>query len=175
MILPFFAGPALNVLLNICLPSAPPTITRIYMRTFADRVRHALLFEAVALAIFIPGSAVLFDQPVQDMGVIGIFSATIATLWNFVFNVGFDRAMLRLRGSVEKTMAIRVTHTFLFEAGLVAMLIPLIAWYLGIGLWAALLMDIAIVTFYLVYGFLFNLAYDRLFPVASVAAPAQPC
>jgi uncharacterized membrane protein len=120
-------------------------------------------------------SAVLFDQPVQDMGVIGIFSATIATLWNFVFNVGFDRAMLRLRGSVEKTMAIRVTHTFLFEAGLVAMLIPLIAWYLGIGLWAALLMDIAIVTFYLVYGFLFNLAYDRLFPVASVAAPAQPC
>jgi uncharacterized membrane protein len=145
------------------------------MRTFADRVRHALLFEAVALAIFIPGSAVLFDQPVQDMGVIGIFSATIATLWNFVFNLGFDRAMLRLRGSVEKTMAIRVTHTFLFEAGLVAMLIPLIAWYLGIGLWAALLMDIAIVTFYLVYGFLFNLAYDRLFPVASVAAPAQPC
>jgi uncharacterized membrane protein len=55
------------------------------------------------------------------------------------------------------------------------MLIPLIAWYLGIGLWAALLMDIAIVTFYLVYGFLFNLAYDRLFPVARVTAPAQPC
>lgn len=141
------------------------------MRTFRDRVRHALLFEAVALAIFIPGSAALFDQPLDHMGVIGIASATIATLWNFVFNVGFDRAMLRLRGSIEKTMAIRVAHTVLFEAGLVVMLIPLIAWTLGIGLWAALLMDIAIVIFYLVYGFLFNIVYDRVFPVAAVAAP----
>jgi uncharacterized membrane protein len=145
------------------------------MRTFRDRVRHALLFEAVALALFIPGSAALFDQPVHDMGVIGIVSATVATLWNFVFNLGFDRAMLRLRGSVHKTMAIRVTHTVLFEAGLVAMLIPMIAWYLGIGLWAALVMDLAIVTFYLVYGFLFNIAYDRLFPIAVQAQPVQPC
>ncbi|WP_305825824.1 PACE efflux transporter [Massilia brevitalea] len=138
------------------------------MRTFRDRVRHALMFEAVALAIFIPGSAVVFNQPMNHMGVIGIASATIATLWNFVFNMGFDRAMLRLRGSVQKTMAIRVTHTFLFEAGLVVMLIPMIAWYLGIGLWAALLMDLAIVTFYLVYGFLFNIVYDLVFPVAPV-------
>lgn len=141
------------------------------MRTFGDRVRHALMFEAVALAIFIPGSAVLFDQPVEHMGFIGIASATIATIWNFVFNLGFDRAMVYLRGKTDKTMAIRVAHTFLFEAGLVVMLIPLIAWYLGIGLWAALLMDLAIVTFYLVYGFLFNIAYDRLFPIPAVAAP----
>ncbi|WP_338763186.1 PACE efflux transporter [Massilia sp. METH4] len=140
------------------------------MRTFGDRVRHALLFEAVALAIFIPGSAAIFGHPVGDMGVIGIASATIATLWNFVFNVLFDRAMLAMRGSVHKTLAHRVAHTFLFEAGLVVMLIPLIAWYLGIGLWEALLMDVAIVFFYLVYGFLFNLAYDRLFPVAAGAA-----
>ena len=139
------------------------------MRTFRERVCHALLFEAVALAIFIPGSALVFNQPMQHMGVIGVVSATIATLWNFVFNLGFDRAMLRLRGSVQKTLAIRVAHTFLFEAGLVVMLIPMIAWYLGIGLWAALLMDIAIVIFYLVYGFFFNLAYDRVFPVREPA------
>ncbi|MEW6021832.1 MAG: PACE efflux transporter [Pseudomonadota bacterium] len=139
------------------------------MRPFRDRVRHALSFEAVALAIFIPGSALLFGQPLEHMGFIGIASATIATLWNFVYNWGFDRAMLRLRGSVQKTLAIRVVHTLLFEAGLVVMLIPMIAWYLGIGLWAALLMDVAIVIFYLVYGFLFNLAYDRVFPIAAGA------
>lgn len=144
------------------------------MRTFGDRVRHALLFEAVALAIFIPGSAAVFGQPVEQMGFIGVASATIATLWNFVFNVGFDRAMRALRGSVHKTLALRVAHTLLFEAGLVVMLIPMIAWYLEIGLWEALLMDIAIVIFYLVYGFLFNLAYDRLFPIgATVAVPAR--
>lgn len=150
---------------------SPNIIYRVFMRSFRDRVRHALLFEAVALAIFIPGSAMLFDQPADHMGVIGVVSATVATFWNFVFNMGFDRAMLRLRGTVHKTLADRVTHTLLFEAGLVAMLIPFIAWYLGIGLWAALLMDLAIVTFYLVYGFLFNLAYDRIFPIAASAAP----
>jgi uncharacterized membrane protein len=141
------------------------------MRTFRDRVRHALLFEAVALAIFIPGSAVLFDQPLDHMGVIGIASATLATLWNFIFNIGFDRALLRLRGSIEKSVADRVVHTLLFEAGLVVVLIPLIAWYLGIGLWTALLMDIAIVTFYLIYGFLFNMAYDRIFPIVAMPGP----
>jgi len=140
------------------------------MRTFRDRVRHALTFEAVALAIFIPGSAALFGRPPGDMGVIGVASATIATLWNFVFNMGFDRALLRLRGSVDKTMALRVAHTFLFEAGLVVMLIPMIAWYLEISLWAALLMDVAIVVFYLVYGFFFNIAYDRIFPLAPAVA-----
>ena len=140
------------------------------MRTFRDRVRHALTFEAVALAIFIPGSAALFGQPPGDMGVIGVASATIATLWNFVFNMGFDRALLRLRGSVEKTMALRVAHTFLFEAGLVVMLIPMIAWYLEISLRAALLMDVAIVIFYLVYGFFFNIVYDRIFPLVPAAS-----
>lgn len=141
------------------------------MRTFRDRVRHALMFEAIALAIFIPGSAVLFGQSLEHMGVIGIASATIATVWNFIFNMGFDRAMLRLRGSVHKTLAIRVAHTLLFEAGLVLVLIPMIAWYLGIGLWAALLMDLAIVAYYLVYAFFFNMAYDRVFPIPAAATP----
>lgn len=135
------------------------------MRTFGDRVRHAILFELIGLAIFTPGAALLFDKPVAHMGVIGIVSATVATLWNFVFNLGFDKAMLRLRGSVEKTMAIRLVHTALFEAGLIVALIPFIAWYLGIGLMTALVLDIAVVAFYLVYAFVFNIVYDRTFPI----------
>jgi len=141
------------------------------MRTFRERVQHALTFEAVALAIFIPGSAALFHQPLDHMGFIGVASATIAMLWNFVFNMGFDRVMLRTRGTLHKTLALRVAHTVLFEAGLVVMLIPMIAWYLG--MWEALLMDVAIVIFYLVYGFLFNIVYDRVFPVAVVTTPRE--
>ena len=41
---------------------------------------------------------------------------------------------------------------------------------LGITLWQALVMDIAIVAFYLVYTFFFNIAYDRIFPLPG----AQP-
>ncbi len=47
----------------------------------------------------------------------------------------------------------------------IVLLIPFIAWYLGISLVAALVMDIAIVVFYLVYAFVFNIAYDKLFPL----------
>lgn len=140
------------------------------MRTFPDRIRHAIMFELVGLAIFTPGAAFFFNQPVEHMGVIGVISATVATLWNFVYNLGFDRAMLRITGSVHKTIMIRVLHTGLFELGLLIALIPMIAWYLGISLWDALIMDIAIVTFYLIYAFFFNIAYDKLFPIEPVPA-----
>ena len=135
------------------------------MRTFPDRMRHATLFEAIGLALFTPAAALLFDQPVAHMGVIGVISATVATVWNFVFNVGFDHALVRLTGHTAKTVPTRIAHAILFEGGLIIMLIPMVAWYLGISLRAALLMDISIVVFYLVYAFVFNIAYDRIFPV----------
>ncbi len=141
------------------------------MRTFSDRVRHAIMFEIIGLAVFTPAAAFLFDQPIGHMGVIGIVSATAATVWNFIFNLGFDRAMLRVRGSVAKTMPIRVLHTALFELGLIAILIPFIAWYLGIGLMTALFLDLAVVAFYLVYAFVFNIVYDWAFPIPAAPLP----
>ena len=134
-------------------------------RSFSDRVRHALSFEIVGLAIFTPLATLAFDKPALDMGMIGLISATVATLWNFVFNIGFDRAMIRLTGSAVKSLRMRIVHTLMFEGGLIVALIPMIAWYLGITLWQALVMDIAIVAFYLVYTFFFNIAYDRIFPL----------
>ncbi len=140
------------------------------MRSFSDRVRHALSFEIVGLAIFTPLAALAFGKPMADMGMIGLISATVATLWNFVFNIGFDRAMIRVTGSAAKSLRIRVLHTLMFEGGLILALIPMIAWYLGITLWQALVMDVAIVAFYLVYTFFFNIGYDRVFPLPE----AQP-
>ncbi|WP_412066545.1 PACE efflux transporter [Rhizobium sp. SYY.PMSO] len=141
------------------------------MRTFKDRVRHAVMFELIGLAVFTPGAALLFDQPIEHMGIVGIISATAATIWNFLFNIGFDKAMLHGRGSLQKTIPIRIAHTALFEAGLIVMLIPFVAWYLGISLMAALAMDVAIVGFYLVYAFVFNIAHDRAFPIGRKPLP----
>jgi len=141
------------------------------MRSFGDRVQHAVLFELIGLAMFTPLAAIVFNQPIAHMGVIGVVGATVATLWNFIYNLGFDQALMRLRGKVQKTINIRIIHAVLFEAGLVLILIPFIAWYLQITLVAALLMDIAVVTFYLVYAFVFNIAYDWVF---SIKASPQP-
>ena len=139
------------------------------MRSVPDRIRHTVMFEVIGLSLVIPGGAMLFNLPATHMGVIGVGSATVATLWNFVYNLGFDHAMLRMIGHTRKTLALRVLHALLFEGGLLVLLLPPMAWYLGMGLWETFVMDLAIVVFYVVYAFLFNLAYDRVFPV-----PAQP-
>lgn len=141
-------------------------------RSFPDRVRHALSFEIVGLAIFIPLAALFFHQPAWDMGVIGLVSATVAMLWNFVFNIGFDHGMIRLTGRATKSMRVRVLHALMFEGGLLIMLIPLTIWYLQISLWQALMMDLAIEIFYLVYTFFFNIVYDRVFPLPEARAAA---
>lgn len=135
------------------------------MRTIKDRIRHALSFEIIGLLIIIPLGAVVFSMPAQDIGVVGVVSATIATAWNYIYNLGFDHAMQRRMGTTQKTTLIRVAHAVMFELGLLIVLMPFIAWYLGISIMHALVMDISFALFYVVYAFIFNWSYDRLFPL----------
>lgn len=135
------------------------------MRSTPDRIRHALSFEIIALLIAVPGGALLFGLPLHDIGLVAVVSATLATLWNYLYNILFDHAMLRLYGSVLKTFRVRIVHTILFEGGVLLVLLPFIALYLGITLWEAFLLDISFTVFYFFYTFGFNWLYDRVFPV----------
>ena len=135
------------------------------MRSTKDRIRHALGFEVFGLLIFAPLATFVFGYQLHSMGVIALAGSITATLWNYLYNILFDHALLKLRGSVHKTLFIRVLHALLFEGGLLILFMPFIAWYLGINLWQAFMMDIAMATFYLVYGFFYNLAYDKVYPV----------
>lgn len=141
------------------------------MRGTADRIRHVVSFEIIALSIITPLGAWVFGVPMIDMGAVGAGAALIAASWNYVFNLGFDHALARLRGTVRKTLALRALHAVLFEIGLVAVLVPFVAWYLGIGLVEAFLMDLALAGFFLVYAFLFNWAYDVVFPLREAPRP----
>lgn len=135
------------------------------MRSSMDRLRHALSFEIIALFLITPLGAVIFDMPMHAIGLVGLVGATIATLWNMLFNYGFDRALHRLRGTTRKTALARVVHAVSFELGLLAILMPFIAWYLAIPLWQAFVMDLSFALFYMVYALVFNWAYDRMFPL----------
>ncbi|QRM33651.1 PACE efflux transporter [Microvirga sp. VF16] len=135
------------------------------MRTSRDRIRHAISFEIIGLALVTPLGAWAFHMPVHDIGVLGIVGATIATLWNYIYNLGFDHLMQRVLGSTRKTAYFRIVHAVMFEVGLLIVLLPLFAWYLGISLWQAFLMDASFALFYIGYAFVFNWTYDRLFPL----------
>ncbi|MBW3097774.1 PACE efflux transporter [Pseudohoeflea coraliihabitans] len=142
------------------------------MRSVRDRIRHAISFELIGLLLVTPLGAWAFGTPLHDIGLVAVVSATIATGWNYLFNLGFDHALLRLRGSPRKSLALRIIHALMFEGGLLIVLLPFIAWYLGVSLMQALLMDVSFAAFYLVYTFIFNWVYDVLFPIPS--APRAP-
>lgn len=144
------------------------------MRSPLDRLRHAISFELIALAIMIPGGAFVFGLPMTEIGVVGVVSATIATLYNMGYNYVFDRAYRRWSGTTLKTPLVRVLHAVLFEAGLLVVLMPFIAWYLGVTLWQAFVMDVSLAAFYMGYALAFNWAYDKLFPLPEWQTPGVP-
>lgn len=135
------------------------------MRTRRDRIRHAVGFEIIALILSIPIMSFFFSFDLKDISVIAITGSIMATIWNYSFNIAFDKGMIRFRRSTFKTPAIRVLHVLLFEGGLLILYLPMVSWYLGITLLQAFIMDASLVGFYLVYTFSYNWAYDKMFPI----------
>ncbi|MBN3818110.1 multidrug/biocide efflux PACE transporter [Paraburkholderia sp. Se-20369] len=129
-------------------------------KTVTERLVHALTFELVAIALCAPVGAWLLDMPVSHVGALTVMVSLIAMAWNMTFNTLFDR--LERRFGWVRNLGMRIVHAVAFELGLVAMVVPLAAWWLGVGLLEALLLDLGIVLFFLPYTFCFNLAYDHL-------------
>lgn len=140
------------------------------MRDTKDRIRHALSFEIIALVLVTPLGAWAFGLPIAEIGMVAVVSATIATGWNYLYNLLFDHAMLRIAGHVRKTLVVRILHAVLFEGGLLLILLPFIAWYLSVSLLDAFLMDVSFAAFYLVYTFVFNWVYDVVFPLPDAGS-----
>lgn len=133
---------------------------QIHDRPLSERVFHALAFEILAIGISAPLAAWITGHGLFDMGVLTAVIATIAVVWNMLYNWLFDR--LQARTGFERTYGVRVAHACGFERGLIVIAIPFVAWWLDISLWHALVLDIGFVLFYLPYGFLFNLGYDKI-------------
>lgn len=126
------------------------------------RVVYVGLYELVAIML----SAILLNlisnaDATNSLG-IAIAASAVAILWNLAFNVGFERWEKR-RENQGRSLGIRVLHAVGFEGGLVIFLVPIIAWWLDISLFQALLMDLGLLTFFLFYTFFFNWVFDAVF------------
>jgi len=129
-------------------------------KTLRERLAHALCFEIVAVALCAPALAWIMGRPLLHMGALTAVISLIAMLWNMVYNAGFERLERRL-GWVRDTR-VRLIHAVGFESGLILIVVPLAAWWLGISLWEALVLDIGLLLFFLPYTYAYNLVYDRL-------------
>jgi len=142
------------------------------MQGIKRRVVYISLYEGIAIVVASIGLALMSGQGLGHSGVLAVLASVIAVIWNLVFNSLFERweARQAVRG---RSIARRVAHAIGFEGGLVAFLVPTIAWWLDISLWQALVMDLGLVVFFLVYTFVFNWAFDAVFGLPA-AAQGEP-
>ncbi len=144
------------------------------MQGLKRRFVYITLYEGIAIVAASAGLALMSGQNLGQSGVLATAASAVAVVWNLAFNGLFERWESRqaVRG---RSLRRRVAHAIGFEGGLVAFLVPLFAWGLGVSLWQALVMDLGLVVFFLVYTFVFNWAFDRVFGLpASAAGAAQP-
>jgi uncharacterized membrane protein len=97
-----------------------------------------------------------------------VAASVIAIVWNVSFNTLFEKweARQRVKG---RSVLRRVVHAVGFEGGLALVLIPLMAWWFGVGLWEATLMEAGLLLFFLVYTYVFNWSFDRVFGLPASA------
>jgi uncharacterized membrane protein len=135
------------------------------------RVVFVGLYEGIAIACTSFGLAAISGGKEQlgSASMVAVGSSMIAIAWNLVFNWLFERweAGRRQRG---RGLGRRVAHALGFEGGLAFLLIPLVAWGLGVSLVQAFWLDLGLLGFFLVYTFAFNWAFDQIFGLPTSAA-----
>src|SRR5690554_7806366 len=94
------------------------------MRTTKDRIRQAISFEVIGLLISTPLAAFVFGLDLGETGVLAAIGATMATLWNYIFNLMFDHGLKRFTGTTRKTLKLRFLHAISFEFGLMLAFLP---------------------------------------------------
>lgn len=125
-----------------------------------ERIFQSVLFEVLAVSLSIMGLMLFTDHPVGSLSGTMIVIATIAMGWNYGFNLFFDKFV---KGDkVNRSLQTRIIHVILFEAGLLVLTVPTMAYLLSVSLFDAFMMDLGVTIFITFYAFLFNLIYDHL-------------
>lgn len=144
--------------------TAPPRL-----RSLPDRLRQIALFEVGGLLLITPPYVWLTGQPGGESLALMAALALLAAVWNGVYNTAFDWIEGRLTGRPAdlRPWLARMLHATGFELGILLMGLPLIVWWTGMSWRAALIADIGLAIAYVAYAFVFNLAYDKIFPITQ--------
>lgn len=128
--------------------------------SFKERLVHSIMFEMMLIVIFTLTIKYITDYEMTKVFTLVISLTVIAVVWNFIFNWIFDKYVIGARE--DRSLKIRAIHALLFEIGLIVPTIPLIAYYLNISLFNAIVMDIGFIAFVLVFTVIYNYFYDRV-------------
>lgn len=141
------------------------------MQGVKRKLVYVTAYEIIGMAISALGLALLSGNAPSSTGPLAVIITTIAVSWNFIYNALFERWESR-QTSRTRTLKRRILHAVGFQLTLVVYLIPLIAWWMGISLLEALLLDMALIVIIPCYTFVFNWAFDLIFGLPASALPA---
>jgi uncharacterized membrane protein len=139
------------------------------MQGLKRKLVYVALYEVLAIAV-ITLTLLLLKHPLLDAGIASIMTSAVAVSWNLMWNTLFEAWESR-QPDRTRTFKRRAIHALGFELGLLVTLVPLMAWWLSISLLQALLLDLGLLVFFVIYTFLFSLAFDKIFGLPLSAQP----
>lgn len=141
-------------------------------KTLTERVIHAITFEGLATLILAPTAAWLMQRSVVEMGGLSILLATLAMVWNIIYNAAFDRLWPVSR--FPRQLKVRALHALGFETGFVIIGVTMVAIVLGVSLLQAFMLEIGFMLFFLPYTMAFNWVWDTLREARYSSPPPAP-
>jgi uncharacterized membrane protein len=142
------------------------------LRSARERIFQSVLFEIIGLALVVPVYEALFGNGLQETLFLMVAISLMALVILPVHNATFDRLAMRFHGSSpsERPQVLRILHAITHEVTPAVLTIPLIMLVSGHDFMEAVAIDISLTLFYMVYAYVFYLAYDRLLPLQMVMA-----
>lgn len=140
----------------------------LHSRPTLRRILYATSFEVGGVLMSTVLLLLMADTSAGGSFVFSAIASTVAMLWNLSFNAMFEAWETR-QPTRGRSLARRITHALLFEAGLAAALLPLTAWWFSVSLLTALVYEGVLIGAFLIYTYLFTWAFDRLFGLPASA------
>ena len=123
-----------------------------------ERIFHSILFEVIALSLLIPLGSFFSGFDMGSVTGLAVVLSLTAMCWNYVYNIIFDKYFGTNR--IERSFPMRMGHATVFELGLLIVTLPIIMWMLDMDFITALILDIGMIIFFIIYAIVYNWCYD---------------
>ena len=138
------------------------------MSPMRRKIIYAVSFETLGTLVATLGLLAMSDaKPLQSLA-LSVIGATIALCWSYLFNTVFEaweaRQLVKGRSALR-----RAVHALMFEGGLMLICVPIMAWWLGVGLVQAAGYEAGLIVLFIAYTYAFTWGFDRVFglPVSA--------
>ncbi len=137
------------------------------MQGVKRRIVYVGLYELFAIVLSAILLQLMSGAGASSLG-IAVVTSIVAIVWNLVFNNLFEY-WERHRTTKGRSIGVRILHALGFEGGLVIFLLPIIALWLNVSVLEALMLELGLLVFFLVYTFVFNWVFDAVFGLPAAA------